>query len=542
MLKDTWEVQSNVTQLTVNEIIDKIWVNRGVKNANSFLHPLNHYILPSEEFKNIKGAAATFINALKLKHRIVVYADVDTDGCTSAAIMCHYIRRWGIEPFTYINEGKVHGIQEEFLSSNLYNLADLIIVVDSFNSDTEIYDRICRPEDNKALIVLDHHTIKDSFKPLTHIYNIVSSANDYPNPHLSGSGVTWKFCRYIDELSGTSYAEEFIDLAAVGIIADVCNVGPNSLENRTICHLGFDQVVNPGLVALLGKSTMTSTDIEFTIAPLINAANRMRSNKVALDLFLAETSVDAKKFVKHLKKLREDQKALIPALEEMLINQVEAQKEAPCYYFMMAEGPKELTGLLATRLCAKYCRPVMVLHESDTQYAGSMRAKGLEDFGKIINESGLGEALGHENSAGIVIPKENFESFKSYIQTVLSSITFKESVKADITITRTQITPYLLTKLKEINRISGEGFPSIKVLIEDIDNYKVNELSGGKHLCIETSDMKFIIWNFSKWETIHSNSKFSAIGTLEENFFAGRRSIQVLMDDYYFYSAKHLVF
>ena len=37
MLKDTWEVQSNVTQLTVNEIIDKIWVNRGVKNATSFL-------------------------------------------------------------------------------------------------------------------------------------------------------------------------------------------------------------------------------------------------------------------------------------------------------------------------------------------------------------------------------------------------------------------------------------------------------------------------------------------------------------------------
>ena len=61
-----------------------------------------------------------------------------------------------------------------------------------------------------------------------------------------------------------------------------------------------------------------------------------------------------------------------------------------------------------------------------------MRSVGVENFSKIVNESGLGECAGHENSAGIVIPKENFDKFKAYIETQLISLDFTPSVDVSI--------------------------------------------------------------------------------------------------------------
>ncbi len=41
--------------------------------------------------------------------------------------------------------------------------------------------------------------------------------SDYPNKELSGVGVTYKFCKALDEWFGQDYADEFLDLVAVGM-------------------------------------------------------------------------------------------------------------------------------------------------------------------------------------------------------------------------------------------------------------------------------------------------------------------------------------
>ena len=97
-----------------------------------------------------------------------------------------------------------------------------------------------------------------------------------------------------------------------------------------------------------------------------------------------------------------------------------------------------------------------------------------------------------------------------------------------------QITPFLLTRLKEINRISGSGFTPVKVCIENIQNFIVKRMSQGKHLCVEVPDMKFLSWNFNKWDDVVEQGTMSAIGTLDESFFAGKRSIQMMIEDYLF--------
>lgn len=530
MRKDNWKIKVNGKGTPVSEIIDKVWRSRGIENHEAFLNPVGN-ILPSTELSNIEKAARTFYIMINMKAKFTVYADVDTDGCSSAAILYHYLTAHECECRVFINHKKEHGVKDYFF--DIYDESDCVIVVDSINNDMTEYERIW--SQGKQLIILDHHIPTQVILDNANSLNLVSSAINYDNPHLSGSGVTWKFVNYVDSMFGTNYAEDLIDLAAVGIIADVCSVGLESMENREICDKGFKHIINNGIKAVISSEEMNADSIAYSIAPLVNAANRMNENELALNLFLTDNPTEAKKIVKELTKIKEKQKELANELFLNFTEMVEPQKDNRCYYFFIDESYGTLGGLLATRASDKWKRPCIVVHDTPEGYAGSMRATGVEDFRSIVNASGMADCQGHENSAGIVINKETFEEFKCYIETTLGQLsTFSTDTEIDIYLERMQITPFLITHLKQINRISGPGFPTITVMIENVRNYTVKSLSQGKHLCIEVPDMKFLSWNFNDWNSIIEDGCLSAVGTLDESFFAGRRSVQMMLTDYMF--------
>lgn len=92
----------------------------------------------------------------------------------------------------------------------------------------------------------------------------------------------------------------------------------------------------------------------------------------------------------------------------------------------------------------------------------------------------------------------------------------------------------MLKALDNVNRISGKDFPPISVLIKDVKNYEVKKLSQGKHLSVNVPDMKFLCWNFSDWDKVVENGIFSAVGTLSENKFMGRTTLQMMIEDFEF--------
>ena len=261
----------------------------------------------------------------------------------------------------------------------------------------------------------------------------------------------------------------------------------------------------------------------------------MNQNRLALDLFLTDSLTEAKKIVKQLAKIKDEQKKLANELFQNFESMVEGQKDNRCYYFMIDKSYGTLGGLLATRAVDKWKRPCIVFQDTPEGSSGSMRATGVENFRKIINDSEMANCQGHENSAGIVINKDSFEQFKLYIEEELNKLTeFSTDTDVDLYLDRMQITPFLINNLKKINRLTGQGFPSVTVFIENVCNYNVKQMSQGKHLCVEVPDMKFLSWNFNDWDNVIDNGCMSAVGTLDESFFAGRRSIQMIMSDYVF--------
>ena len=184
----------------------------------------------------------------------------------------------------------------------------------------------------------------------------------------------------------------------------------------------------------------------------------------------------------------------------------------------------------------KYQRPLFVLKKYGTNYAGSMRAIGLDDFTKIVNDTGIGSCMGHELAAGAFIPIDKFDEFKNKIEEVLKDIEFVQSFDIDIQLDANQITDELIRQIKEINKISGSGFPSITVMVGGIANYEIGDMSNGKHLKITTPNVTLIKWNFNDWDDMWDtdDKELYGVGQLDSGYFGRTYYRQLILSDFKF--------
>lgn len=523
----TYNIKHDCRGMTEGEIIDAILTDRGIEDIEHFLNPTEDDLLPLDSLPNVHKAYE-----LIDKHKdgnVRILWDVDTDGITSGAIIHRYLAGHGIECVSHINEGKAHGLLNQDLTR--FDDADLIIIVDSLDKDCSVYCKL--KEQGKDIIVLDHHAVNAEV-PYNDYVTLVTSQVDYGNPALSGAGVVWKFCKYIDEQNATDYADDLVDLAACGLVADMMDM--TNMENRYIVSKGLEKINNIALKKIIGSYEFNTTAISFSVAPLINAANRMFKNEVAMQAFLADNEKEVLGYIKDLRKAREDQNGEVDRLMPDIINQCEAQIDNKMIV-VRTDTHYGINGLLANKLLEKYQRPILVLKDCGNTYSGSVRAVGIEDFRSIIVDSELATSEGHELAAGVEIPKENMDAFVSYIEDKLSTIETTTSIRADIQLNVDDITRNLINRIKNLDRISGNGFEPIKVYVNEITSYDVSNFSNYKHLVIKPKDYLLLIkWNWNgSFDEMEDNSiveeELEIVATLDSGWLGRSFVLKAICDE-----------
>ena len=509
------------------EIIDAVLYERGINDITGFLRPSEEDMISFEEMKGLDEAYRIIDDAITMGEKFLVLADVDADGCCSNAIIAKYLRRCGADVKCIINDGKEHGA--EHLDLSLLDDIDVMIIVDSLNNDPEVYRRIL--DTNTKLIVFDHHLPEGRLFDANLDFVLVTSAKDYPNEALSGAGVCMKFALYMDEMNLTGYADDLWVYAAIGLVADMSDMSVP--ENRYITHRGLAQFKNPMVKKMIGTYAFDSQAVSFSIGPLVNAAMRMHENEKAMNVFLAEDEDEINELVKELKDCRERQNEAVAEMLDDLLEQGESQLNRKCMFFILNnDTDAEVTGLIGNKLLAMYQRPLFILRLRDGQYAGSMRSVGTESFLEIANGTGLCLCQGHPNAAGAFIDADKFEQFKEVIEEELKDIEFSIKIEADIELRADQINENLIKQLNAINRVSGTGFPAIKVLVRT-NNYEVSTFSSKKHLkIIDESGMLIVKWNCMDWETMGNDGEIIAVGVLSTPFYGRTKYLQLAIDEY----------
>ena len=531
-------------------------------------------------FNNIKEGFDLFKKIITItpEERILFVVDSDVDGFTSSAIMYQYLKR--INPnlsIDYIlHEGKGHGLSDlidtiiEDEDKNEKRLR-YVILPDSSSNDYDYHERLAALQ--IKCLILDHHIVEDNiqFSSSAVIINNQLSEN-YKNKDLCGAGVVWQFCRYCDIQLNTNYADEFIDLAALGIISDMMSV--LSLENRYIIYTGLQNIKNYYFQALCEKQSfsmggkLNPTTIAFYITPLINALIRVGTMDEKRRCF--EAFLDGHQMVPNQKRgakgtyeevaiesAREctnarakQNRILDKAVEELEIKISKYDLLENKILFIRLEEedfPSELNGLTAMKLSAKYKRPTIVARLNEEGYnRGSSRGLNeseLISFKQFMDESGFFEyTAGHDNACGISILDKNLHQFHEYANEALKDIDFGENwyeVNFERFAADSDLIP-LIYDLAAHEDLFGQHNNEPLIHITDI-NLKRSDISiigknadtvriekfGVTYLKFHAKDM---IQELAELPT--NTIKLEVVGRANLNHYAGRTTPQIFIIDY----------
>lgn len=518
------------------DIIDAIFESRGIKDVKNFLNPGVEYILPLDSLYRVDEAGRAIVDGITNGKKFFVNIDSDNDGVFSGSIVVRYLRGMGCNVDWHVSEGKTHGTSYALIDKLKVNKPDILIIVDSLDSTIDNYKLI--HDMGIEIIIIDHHDIGDL--PYDDYTILVSSNRKYGNKELSGSGVAWKTMKYIDYLLGTMDADNLVDFAGGGLVADMVDMSEASMENRAIVNLALNNLCNPAMKKIIGNYEFNSSSYSFSIAPLINSSCRYNENEAAVRTFLSDDNKEILKNLRVLKKCKEQQSADVSELLPELIEQADNQAKDHKVIIVVIDANPGISGLLGNQLLQRYQRPIMVLKENYSGYSGSCRSIGCGNFRQLCEDTGLIETGGHPEAFGVInLDYNNFDTFRERIEEALSDIEFETTYDIDVELDVSDINEQLINNIKKIDKISGTGFKPVSVMVE-LDDFEATTMSQGKHLVCNVGNFgkfKAIKWNagslLEEFEDYELCSDMVRVwGNLDCGFLGRSYSLRLIIDDY----------
>ena len=450
--------------LDVDLNIASLLISRGITNfdeAKDFFRPNPSSLHDPYLMKDMDKAVSRIQSALTKNERILVYGDYDVDGTTSVAMLASYLENKTKNIETYIpdrfNEG--YGISYKGIDYAADNNFALVIALDCGVKAIEKIDYA-----NKKgidFIICDHHRPADDLPKAIAVLDPKRSDCNYPYKDLCGCGVGFKLIQAL----GKQYSETieelmtYLDLVAIAIGADIVSL---TGENRTLAYYGIKLINSkprPGVQVLIeniSKEILTLTDLNFIVAPRINAAGRMKHGAYAVNLLREKSVEKAKMSAESIELFNSNRQKLDQEITQEALLQIENAKELNNESTIVYNPlwNKGVIGIVASRLIETYYRPTLVFTKSGEFLTASARSvKGYDIYEALQNCSQFIEQFGgHKYAAGLTIKESNYKLFKeAFEKEVLRGLPNhlkSPEIKIDKIIKLSDITPKFYRILK----------------------------------------------------------------------------------------------
>lgn len=568
-----------VASLGVSETMAKLLVNRGYKDADSarrFIHMESELLCDAFDLKDIRPAIERIRRAEQNGEGVVVYGDYDVDGVTAVCTLYLYLRARGVRVSYYIpnRAGEGYGVSKTAIDHFKEENVSLMITVDT---GITAYDEVAYAKEiGLDTVVTDHHECRCSLPPAVAVVNPHRPDCPYPFKDLAGVGVVFKLISAYEEyVTGDSKREcvarlcqEYADLVAIGTIADVM---PIRGENKLIVSYGLRRMEKKrrlGLSALMeaaspggekstkkskGDTKITSGYIGFTIAPRINAAGRLRSASLAVELFLAEDKAKADEIATALCEANRERQAeenrIITEAYEKINTEHDFEKD-PVIVLDADTWHHGVIGIVSSRITEKYGLPSILVsfegcdpdaHSENDVGKGSGRSiKGMNLVDALVYcEEHLLKHGGHELAAGLSVTRGALPAFREkineYAKAHLSEEDIFPTIEADCVLAFPDISIDLASELRMLEPYGVANplpvFAMYSALVEEIV-----PVSGGKHTRLIISDgiSHLTAMYFSK-ETesldLYQGEYVDLLFCVDINEWYGRRSVQLIVKD-----------
>jgi single-stranded-DNA-specific exonuclease len=425
------ELNAATPELTRLQV--QLLANRGVRGAagaRAFLEADWRGVPPDP--LGLDAALERLRQARARAERVVVFGDYDVDGITSCAVVLLALRAAGIDAQPYLpsREDDGRGLNEAAVRTLAADGARLIVTTDCGTSN--VAEVLLAASLGVDVIITDHHSPTGALAPALALVNPRQPGCPSTEKNLAGVGVAFRLAEAVlTRESGVPHAAvlpSLLDLVAVGTIGDIV---PLTRENWTLAHAGLGQLntaPRPGLQALgeqagLRLGFITERDISFALAPRLNAAGRMGSPLLALQLLVTENAAEASALATHLQQLNEERQratdAVMAQAHAQALAQMAMAADAPAVLVARGEGwPLGVIGLVAGRLAEEFGRPALVVSVEGAECRGSLRGPaGFNLVEALTQRADLFRRFGgHAQAAGFTLATADLDALIAHLR------------------------------------------------------------------------------------------------------------------------------
>ena len=502
--------QQLVQELAIDEVLASLLVQRGLKNSEEvkrFFSPSLSALHNPFLMKDMEAAVQRLHRAVESGEKILVYGDYDVDGTSAVALVYSFLKRltYNIDYYIPDRYDEGYGISFHGVDWAFENKCTLVIALDCGIKEGEAVKYAS--EKGIDFIICDHHLPGEQLPPAIATLDPKREDCTYPYDDLSGCGVGFKLVQGYAQKYGIPFEqiESLLDLVAVSIAADLVSV---TGENRVLAFYGLKRLnesPRKGLLSMiklsgLEKHKITIDDVVFKIGPRINAAGRMESGRMAVDLLTSDDIAEANRIGKEINDHNNERKSIDRTITQQAVAIVRSHPQFASLNSTVVYNPewhKGVVGIVASRLVEAFYKPTIVLTKSSNGFiSGSARSiAGFDLYDAIESCADLLENFGgHTYAAGLTLKEENLEAFRQRFESIVTKNITKEIltpiINIDARLEFKQITPKFFRLLNQFQPFGPGNQAPVFMTTSVYDNGNVKVIGnpvGGKggHLKLE---------------------------------------------------------
>ena len=543
---------------TLPRALCNVLVRRGVpaEDATQFLEPQLRDLLPDpRSLRDMEKAATRFLDAVRGRQKIAIFADYDVDGGSSAALLICWLRALGREATLYvpdrIDEG--YGPNDDAMAE-LAAAHDLIVCVDC---GTLSHGPIAAAK-GADVVVLDHHLGGETLPLALAVVNPNRQDESGDLAHLCAAGVVFLMLveanRQQRESGGqTPDLMSLLDLVALATVADV---PPLVGVNRALVRQGLKIMARrqrPGLVALGDVARMdaapNSYHLGFMLGPRVNAGGRIGKADLGARLLATDDPNEAAAMAERLDLLNTERRDIENAVRAAAMEQAEARGlDAPLVWAAADSWHPGVVGIVASRLKEATNRPAIVIGFDGDAGKGSGRSISGVDLGasiqRLAEEGLLEKGGGHKMAAGLSLNRAQLEPAMARLSDLMAKQGAGNAGPKDLRLDGMLMPGGAGIELVEqIEKAGpfGAGAPAPRFAFADVQVLFAKpvgeshlKLSFGDGLGAKLDAIAFGAFDTALGPTLSSLDKGARVhlaGRLEINTWGGRQSVQLRLED-----------
>ena len=535
----------------------RLLVARGVAPdaTGRFLDPQIRDLLPDPRgLRDMERAARRFLDAVRARQRIAVFADYDVDGGASAALLLTWLRDMGLPATLYIpdriDEG--YGPNAPAMAA-LAASHDLIVCVDC---GTLSHDAIAAAK-GADVLVLDHHLGGETLPPALAVVNPNRQDESGELGHLCAAAVVFLMLveanRQMRE-AGASGPDlmAMLDLVALATVADVA---PLVGVNRALVRQGLKIMARReriGLAALADVARLdrapTAYHLGYVLGPRVNAGGRIGAPDLGARLLATADPHEAAALAERLEVLNAERREIENRVRDAALQQAEERGlDAPLVWAAGEGWHPGVVGIVAARLKEATHRPAIVIGLDGGIGKGSGRSVEGVDLGAAIQRL-AGEGLllkggGHRMAAGLTVEGDRIEPAMTRLADLLArqgaGAAGPRDLRIDTLLMPRAATPELLERIEAAGPF-GQAAPAPRFAFAGMaitqcrrvgENHLKIGLSDGSGPALEGIAFGAFDGPLGPRLTDHGGRRFHLAGRLELNHWQGRTRVQLRLED-----------